>query len=560
LVEAEELHDVAMFDVVTLGDRRLYGEVVSIEDGLVTIQAYEDTGGLAPGDPVASTGLPLSASLGPWLLGGIFDGLLRPLATAGPWLVPGWTAGAADDRTWLFTPRVAQGTPVSAGEELGRAEAAGTAPALVLVPPGVAGVVDRIVASGRVPSASVVATVSGVDIGLGQSWPVRRARPVARRVNDFEAMHTGQRVLDLLFPVARGSTASVPGGFGTGKTVLLQQVAKWCDADVIVYVGCGERGNEMAEVLAEFAELVDPRTGEPLRERTIVVANTSDMPMMAREASIYTGVTVAEYFRDMGRHVVVIADSTSRWAEALREGASRTGALPAEEGYPAGLASALAAFYARAGHVVTLGGREGSVTIIGAVSPPGGDLLEPVTAHSQRFVRSVWVLEPELAYARHYPAVGWTRSFSRDAEPLGAWHARHGDPGWVRRRGRVTALLAEADRLEPLAELVGIGAMPGSERVAMLAGRLLREAVLQQNALSPTDGSCALEKGAALIDAVLTVVDRCQQLVASGTPATTVEDVDLGPLVRAREDTAAGDTEGVYRRRDLVLDRLERCR
>jgi V/A-type H+-transporting ATPase subunit A len=316
----------------------------------------------------------------------------------------------------------------------------------------------------------------------------------------------------------------------------------------------------MAEVVAELSELDDPRTGGRLADRTVVIANTSNMPMMAREVSIYTGVTVAEYFRDMGLHAVVIADSRSRWAEALREFASRTGALPAEEGYPAGLASALAAFYERAGHVVTLSGRPGSVTIIGAVSPPGGDMTEPVTAHTQRFVRSVWTLDRELAYARHYPAVAWVGSFSRDADALGAWHARLGRAPWAHRRGRVTALLADADRLGALAELVGVGSMPGYERMVMLAGRLLREGVLQQSALSDNDAFCSDAKGAALVDAVLTVVDRCQALVDSGVPATAIEELDFGPLLRAREECGPDDVDGCRRHQAAMLDQLDQVR
>jgi V/A-type H+-transporting ATPase subunit A len=427
---------------------------------------------------------------------------------------------------------------------------------LLLVPPGCAGTVDEIAGAGDYPADAVVATVAGTPVRLTGSWPVRRPRPYRERHGTVEGLQTGQRVLDLLYPVARGSTVGVPGGFGTGKTVLLQQIAKWCDADVIVYVGCGERGNEMADVVDELGTLTDPRSGDRLARRTVVVANTSNMPIMAREASIYTGVTVAEYFRDMGYHVVVIADSTSRWAEALREFASRTGALPAEEGYPAGLASALAAFYERAGAVTTLAGRRGSVTVIGAVSPAGGDLTEPVTAHTQRFVRSVWTLDRELAYARHYPAVAWSGSFSRDADALAAWHARGGDPAWAQRRARVAALLADADRLGSLAELVGVGALPGSERVVLLAGRLLREGVLQQSALSANDAFCSAAKGAALVDTVLAVVARCEALVASGVPAAAVEETDFGPLLRAAEETGPEDVDGVTERGEQMLAAL----
>jgi V/A-type H+-transporting ATPase subunit A len=392
---------------------------------------------------------------------------------------------------------------------------------------------------------------------MTQRWPVRRPRPYRSRVDVGEPLVTGQRVLDLLYPVALGSTAAVPGGFGTGKTVLLQQIAKWSDADVIVYVGCGERGNEMADVLDGLAQLVDDRTGGHLIDRTVIIANTSNMPMMARESSVYTGLTVAEYFRDMGLHAVVIADSTSRWAEALRELASRSGALPAEEGYPASLGSSLAALYERAAHVETLAGEQGSVTVIGAVSPPGGDVTEPVTANTERFVRSIWSLDRDLAYARHYPAVSWTSSFSRDAGPVGAWHAAQGDPAWAHRRNRVLSLVAEADRLTDLADLVGIGSLPGAERTVLLTGRLLREAVLQQSALSANDAVCSPEKGAALVDAVLAVHDRCQSLIELGVLASIIEEIDWGPLVRARDDTDPSDVAGVRARRDAILAALD---
>ncbi|MGH8866429.1 MAG: V-type ATP synthase subunit A [Actinomycetes bacterium] len=569
LVEIIRLDRVAMFDVVLLGPAGVPGEVVAIRDGLVTAQAYEDTGGLGPGASVVTEGIPLSARLGPGLLGGVFDGLLRPLSGASTWLAPGAVREVANARRWDFTPaeglsgespgdeKASERARVREGEVLGSVDDGGPLAVRVLVPPGVSGPVENLAPPGTYEGDAVVATVGGVPVSLTATWPVRRPRPYRDRLDAAEGLHTGQRVLDLLYPVARGSTAAVPGGFGTGKTVLLQQVAKWCDADVIVYVGCGERGNEMADVVDELTALEDPRTGDRLARRTVVIANTSNMPMMAREASVYTGVTVAEYFRDMGYHVIVIADSTSRWAEALREFASRTGALPAEEGYPAGLASALAAFYERAGRVVTLGGREGSVTVVGAVSPPGGDMTEPVTAHTQRFVRCVWTLDRDLAYARHYPAVSWAGSFSRDTESLGAWHAREGDPSWARRRARVTRLLADADRLAALAELVGAGALPGPERVVMLAGRLLREGVLQQSALSATDGFCSARKGAALVDAVLAVVDRCHELVDAGVPAATVDEVDFASLVRAREETGPDDVEGVWQQRDAMLARLE---
>jgi V/A-type H+/Na+-transporting ATPase subunit A len=486
LVEVAGLTGASMNDVVDLGEGRLPGEVVALTGDRAAVQAYEYTGGLAPGATVRSTGRPLSVPLGDHVLGGVFDGLLRPLRDADVWLAP--------------SRRTVHGGPAT------------------------------------------------------EPWPVRRPRPYAERLVTDVPLHTGQRVIDLLFPVPRGGTVAVPGGFGTGKTMLLQQIAKWCDADVIVYVGCGERGNEMADVLTELGELTDPRTGGRLADRTVVIANTSNMPMMAREAGVHSAVTVAEYFRDQGRDAVVIADSTSRWAEALRELASRMGELPAEEGYPAALPSELAAFYERAGRVRTLGGEEGSVTIIGAVSPPGGDMTEPVSTYTQRFVRALWTLDRDLAYARHYPAVSWAGSFARDAGPLARWHAAHDDPGWAARRARVAALLAEADRLSAIAELVGTSTLPGRERVVLLGGRLLREGVLQQSALSPCDASCDLERGAALADVVLTVVDRCRELVDRGVPAATIEEQDFSPVVRAREDAASA--VDVRACREAVLRRL----
>jgi V/A-type H+-transporting ATPase subunit A len=555
LVELDGAASLAMSEVVRLGPSQLPGEVVAIRDGTATVQAYEYTGGLRPGDPASSLGESLSVPLGPGLLGSVFDGLLRPLAGAPAWLAPGTTSQRGQEREWLWRARVQTGDQVSPGDCLGVIEAAGAVEHRVLVPPGLSGAVTA-VREGPCPTDGAVASVAGVDVPLRASWPVRRPRPARNRLEESEALSTGQRVLDLLFPVARGSAAAVPGGFGTGKTVLLQQLAKWCDADVIIYVGCGERGNEMAEIVEDLAKLDDPRTGGRLADRTVVIANTSNMPMMAREASIYTGVTVAEYYRDMGYQAVVIADSTSRWAEALREFGTRSGALPTEEGYPADLASALAAFYARAGVVRTLGGSAGSVTVVGAVSPPGGDLTEPVTTHTQRFVRCLWSLDRDLAYARHYPAVSWAGSFSRDAAALAAWHAHQHDPGWGARRARVIAILAEADRLRALAELVGAGALASHERVTLLAGRLVGEALLQQSATSANDATCSPSKTAALADGLLAVADRAWQLVDRGSPIEQVERVDFTPLLRARDETGPENAEGVRSATAATLERL----
>jgi V/A-type H+/Na+-transporting ATPase subunit A len=556
LVELADLPDVAMFDVIEVGPDRLPGEVVAIDRDRVTAQLYEYTGGLAVGAVGHPLGEPLAARLGPGLLGGVFDGILRPLAGAGPWLRAGSGEGGEPEH-FAFRPSVRPGEVVAPGSRLGVATGAAGVEEAVVVPFGVAGRVGSVSGAAVVGRDDVVARVEGRDIRLTTHWPVRRARPSRRRVDAAAPLATGQRVIDLLFPVAKGSTAAVVGGFGTGKTVLLQQLAKWCDADVIVYVGCGERGNELADTLDELQGLDDPRTGRRLMDRTVIIANTSNMPVMAREASIYTGMTVAEHFRDQGLDAVLIADSTSRWAEALREFSSRSGELPAEEGFPAGLASALAAFYERAGRVETLAGGEGSVTVVAAVSPPGGDLTEPVSSHTQRFVRSLWTLDRDLAYSRHYPAVSWRSSFSRDAAGLAGWYARHGDPGWAARRARLQALLAETDHLQSVAELVGGAALPGRERVVLLTGRLVREGVLQQSASSTNDATCTLAKQDALADAVLAVHDRAQALVREGRPATLLEAVDYGPLLRAGAEFASDNTAGVVTRRDEVLAAME---
>ncbi|HVB41724.1 MAG TPA: V-type ATP synthase subunit A [Streptosporangiaceae bacterium] len=557
LVEVTGLAGLAMSDIVEIGPGRLPGEVVAIDSDRATVQAYEYTGGLAPGDVAVGLGAPLSARLGPHLLGGVFDGLLRPLGGAGTWLGqlaagPGPAAGGA---TFGFTPAASDGDVVSAGACLGTVANAGQVSYRVLVPPGVSGAVSELRGAGQVAADTVLARVGGEPVPLTGSWPVRLRRPYRERLDLDDPLETGQRVIDVLVPVARGSTSAVPGGFGTGKTVLLQQITKWCDADVIVYVGCGERGNELAEMLTELEALPDPRTGGMLAQRTVVIANTSNMPMMAREASIYSAATVAEHFRDMGLHVVVVADSTSRWAEALREFASRNGEMPAEEGYPASLASALAAFYERAGRVVTTGGVQGSITIIGAVSPAGGDMTEPVTAYTQRFVRSLWMLDRELAYARHYPAISWAGSFCRDAVVIGNWHARNGDPAWAQRRARLSELLAQADRIGALAELMGVTALPPRQRMAILAGRLATQGVLRQSALSPADAYCDQARAAALVDAVLAVCDRCADLADRGVDAGLIEEQDFSPVLRAKED--AGTPEQVRALADEMLARLD---
>ncbi|WP_084126223.1 V-type ATP synthase subunit A [Demequina sp. NBRC 110054] len=569
LLEAEGVADVAMGEILHVGEDRISAEVVAVEGGRATMQAYEYTGGVRVGEAATGSGQPLTGLFGPGLLGAAFDGLMRPLTSAPIWLRSDRPESvASDDRRWHFVPSVALGDAVTAGDVLGTVPDSGAVEHRVVVPAGASGVVSWIQDDAEVGSLDVVARIGvpqsgalGADspgppeteVRLSERWPMRRPRPFSERLTEPVPLHTGQRVLDLFFPVARGAAAAVTGGFGTGKTMLLQQVAKWCDADVIVYVGCGERGNEMADVLDDFGRLVDERTGGRLVDRTVVVANTSNMPMMARELSIYTGISIAEYYRDMGHDAVVIADSTSRWAEALREFANRRGDLPAEEGFPADLSSQLAAFYERAGRVTTLGGQEASVTVIGAVSPPGGDMSEPVTTITQRFVRAMWMLDRDLAYARHYPAVQWSGSFARDTDYLARWQTVHGDPEWAARRASALEILAEADRLSSLAEVIGVGSLPGRERMVVLGGRLLREAVLSQNALSPNDAFCSGGKGAALLTLVLEVISACHDAIDRGATATAVERLDFGPVIRASQDVGPSDAAGVAAIRERML-------
>ena len=577
LVEIRGLDHVAMFEVVLVGDARLAAEVVSIRDDIVSVQVYESTGGLRVGEPTVGTGAPLVARLGPGLLGSTRDGLLRTLAGGPAWLTPGALSDGGDRpspaqagsraisppaarsrRLWSFQPVAAAGEPAGPGTSLGRILGAGSVEHRVLVPPGFAsGRVDSIVDEGELAEDAVVAVVAGQPVALYEWWPVRRPRPARSREETAIPLGTGQRVLDLLYPVRLGGAAAVPGGFGTGKTVLLQQLAKWCSADVIVYVGCGERGNELVDAMGDLAELSDPRTGSRLADRTVVIANTSNMPVMARQASIATGMTVAEYYRDMGHDVVLLADSTSRWAEALREFAARSGQLPAEGGFPANLASEIAAFYERGGRFGTLGGDTASVTVIGAVSPPGGDMTEPVTIHTERFVRSLWSLDRDLAYGRHYPAVSWRQSFSRDAQAIGSWHVAQGRTEWPRNRARFISLLADGDRLASVAELVGIAALPDRERMVLLGARLAREAVLQQSALSDNDATCSTAKQLALVELVLAVHVATLELADAGVGADTIEAIDLSDVVRARDDVASDDADGVQSITAAVLRRLQ---
>ena len=506
-------------EALAVGEQRLLGEVIQLSGDLLTAQVYEDTTGLKPGDPVTGTGLPLSVALGPGILGHIFDGLLRPLGDVEEhWFRPG-LAAVRNDR-FAFEPRVAEGEEVQGGQVFG--EVAGLGPGRAcLVPPLVQGRVVSIVAAGEYAEDEQILVVEDADghqhaLSMQHDWPVRRPRPATQRLAADAPMVTGQRILDTLFPVARGGRAALPGGFGTGKTVLQESLAKWCDADVIVYVGCGERGNEMADVLNEFPELEDPRTGRPLMERTVIIANTSNMPVAAREASIYTAITVAEYFRDQGLHVALMADSTSRWAEALREVSGRLGELPGESGYPAYLASRLADFYERASRVKALNGQEGSVTVIGAVSPPAGDFSEPVTSHTKRYVRSFWALDRGRAQARSYPAIHPLKSYAEDVDTLARWWQLQGNSEWKEHRRRLLGLLEAQAKLERMARIVGKDSLPAEQQLTLLAADLMNEGFLRQSAFSEIDRFCSPKRQTAMLRLMMQFIDLAGEAVKRG--------------------------------------------
>ncbi|GIX28681.1 MAG: ATP synthase subunit A [Burkholderiales bacterium] len=511
-----------MREAVEVGERRLLGEVIRIENDGIVAQVYEDTTGLRPGAVVRGSGQPLSVPLGPGLLGGIFDGLLRPLQGTGtPLVLPGLRPAAP--ARFAFEPRVKAGERLAPGAVFGSAVSA-AAPGRTHrcpVPPDTEGEVVRVAPPGEYDEDVPLVTLETPDgrtrpVAMRHRWPVRTARPAAQRLGADEPLLTGQRIVDSLFPVARGGRAAIPGGFGTGKTILLETLAKWCSADVIVYVGCGERGNEIAGVVEEFPELEDPRTGRRLMERMVIIANTSNMPVSAREASIYTGITVAEYFRDQGLHVALMADSTSRWAEALREVSGRLGELPGEGAYPAYLSSRLAEFYERAGRVRTLAGDEGSVTVMGAVSPPSGDFSEPVTSHTRRYVRSFWALDVKRAQARFYPAIHPLQSYSEDVAALAAWWQGAGNPRWPELRRRFLALLEDQARLERMARIIGKDAMPARQQLILLCAELVAEAFLRQSAYSETDRYCSPQRQSAMMKLLSRFVELAEQAVVGG--------------------------------------------
>jgi V/A-type H+/Na+-transporting ATPase subunit A len=516
-------------EAIQVGPHRLPGEVIRLKNDELVAQIYEDTTGLKPGDIISGSGSPLSVRLGPGLLGRTFDGLLRPLEES------------AQTEKLPFRPLKAMGEMLTAGAVFGEVPQGGPRQ-LCLVPPDVAGMIENIKSEGAYGAEEILCTVrtpagERQEIGFFHQWPVREARPIRERLPSDTPMITGQRILDTLFPVGRGGRAAIPGGFGTGKTVLQETLAKWSDADVIIYVGCGERGNEIAEVLHDFSGLIDPRSGRGLMERTVIIANASNMPVAAREASIYTAVTVGEYFRDQGLHVALMADSTSRWAEALREVSGRLGEMPGEAGYPAYLGARLAEFYERAALVTTLAGKTGSLTIVGAVSPPAGDFSEPVTSHTKRFVRCFWGLDRERAQARFYPAVHPLQSYANDASGFAPWWAERGNPHWLKYRERVLSLLEAQADLERMARIVGEDALPPVQRLTLLCAGLINDAFLRQSAFSEVDRFCSPARQTAMLSLIMRFIELAEQAVDRGVAPQAISELAvLHRLRRMGED------------------------
>ncbi len=519
---------LAMMDMVFAGDQQLIGEVVGVEGDMTTVQVYEDTAGLAPGQPVTTTGSPMALMLGPGLLGNIFDGIARPLksleAISGPFLGRGVNIPALDlSKKWDVEITVKEGDPVKPGTLYAQCQETSAILHRCLTPAGLTGTVTRVVPNGPYTVEDVLVEVTDArgkvtSLKLATRCTIRGARPIAQRLPIHRPLITGQRILDTLFPIGKGGAAAIPGPFGAGKTMTQHQLAKWSDADIIVYLGCGERGNEMTQALEEFSELKDPRTGLPLMNRTILIANTSNMPVAAREASVYTGMTIAEYYRDMGYHVALMADSTSRWAEALREISGRLEEMPAEEGFPAYLASRLAEFYERAGYVETLEGKEGSVTVIGAVSPQGGDFSEPVTQNTKRFVRCFWALDRSLAYARHFPSINWLNSYSEYTVDFKDWYSENVSPDFAPCRQRIANLLREESQLMEIVKLIGSDILPENQKLIMETARLIRLGFLQQNSYNPVDTYVPLKKQLLMMQTILRLYDGVKEGIDRSIP------------------------------------------
>jgi V/A-type H+/Na+-transporting ATPase subunit A len=559
---------LSMYEMVEVGQARLIGEVIALDGEVATLQIYEDTGGIRPGDPVVGQGAPLSVEIGPGLLGQIFDGIQRPLSAlmrlTGVFIGRGAHMTPLDrEKAWPFEPRLKAGDPVAGGDILGVVPETSTMEHRVLAPPGVNGRITFMAEPGNFTLNEVIARVKNprgreTELFLWHRWPVRQGRPYRERLLPAEPLITGQRVLDALFPLAKGGAAAIPGGFGTGKTITQHQLSKWCEADLIVYVGCGERGNEMTGILTELPALQDPRTGHPLLERTILIANTSNMPVAAREASIYTGITLAEAFRDMGYAVALMADSTSRWAEALREISGRLEEMPAEEGFPAYLATRLAEFYERAGAVINLNGSRGSVSVIGAVSPPGGDFSEPVTQQTKRFVRTFWGLDKELAAARYFPAINPIDSYSEYPDLVADWWAQEVEPGWQEMRGQTLVLLQEDYQLQRIVKIIGEEALPDAQRLTLEAARWLKEGFLQQSAFDAVDMFCPPAKQMKMLKLILSTYRKAKEVMAQGVPFYQVRELEeVGALLRMKSTIKADELEKFDELEKTLNDKLE---
>ena len=559
LVIAEGMRDANMFDVVRVSDQRLIGEIIEIHGDQASVQVYEETAGLKPGEPVESMDVPMSVELGPGLITSIYDGIQRPLddimkATGGNSLKRGVEVPSLKrDKKWEFVPVAKVGDEVEDGDVLGTVQETIVVQQKIMVPPNVKGTVKEI-RSGSFTVEETVAVLSTPEgykeLTMMQRWPVRKGRPYQKKLPPKMPLITGQRVVDTFFPIAKGGVAAVPGPFGSGKTVIQHQLAKWAEADIVVYIGCGERGNEMTDVLNEFPELKDPKTGESLMERTVLIANTSDMPVAAREASIYTGITIAEYFRDMGYSVALMADSTSRWAEALREMSGRLEEMPGEEGYPAYLGSRLAQFYERAGHVVSLGkdNREGALSVIGAVSPPGGDISEPVSQATLRIVKVFWGLDSNLAYKRHFPAINWLTSYSLYLDDMEKWFNSEVAEDWMDNRQKMMALLQEEAELEEIVKMVGMDALSPSDRLKMEAARSIREDFLHQNSFHEIDTYSSLKKQYLLMKLVLSFYEESSKALAEGASKNKLISMPVREQIGRFKYTHEDELDGAYQK------------
>ena len=565
LVIAEGMRDANMFDVVRVSSQRLIGEIIEIHGDEASIQVYEETSGLGPGEPVESMGVPMSVELGPGLITSIYDGIQRPLddimKISGNNLKRGVeVASLKRDKKWEFVPGAKAGDEVEAGDVLGTVQETIVVQQKIMVPYGVKGTVKEIKAGTFTVEevVAVIATEKGdKELTMMQRWPVRKGRPYQKKLPPVKPLVTGQRVIDTFFPIAKGGVAAVPGPFGSGKTVIQHQLAKWAEADIVVYIGCGERGNEMTDVLNEFPELKDPKTGQSLMERTVLIANTSDMPVAAREASIYTGITIAEYFRDMGYSVALMADSTSRWAEALREMSGRLEEMPGEEGYPAYLGSRLAQFYERAGHVVSLGkeGREGALSVIGAVSPPGGDISEPVSQATLRIVKVFWGLDSALAYKRHFPAINWLTSYSLYVDNMANWFNEEVAADWMEDRQKMMTILQEEAELNEIVQMVGMDALSPTDRLKMEAARSIREDFLHQNSFHEIDTYTPLRKQYLMMNLVLAFYEKSVDALNKGADMNALIAMPVREKIGRYKYTTDADIESEYKNVEEELDK-----